>query len=106
MHNPECYTYRVQWSPEDDEYVGLCAEFPGLSHLDDTMTAALLGIADLVKSLVNDMDKAGEEPPEPINKRRYSGQQKIQLQKGTMPPTAQPYPEKHDYKKGVAAPVG
>jgi len=27
------YTYRVTWSEEDKEYVGLCAEFPGLSWL-------------------------------------------------------------------------
>ena len=28
------YTYRVTWSGEDREYVGLCAEFPSLSWLD------------------------------------------------------------------------
>jgi predicted RNase H-like HicB family nuclease len=25
------FTYRVTWSEEDGEYVGLCAEFPSLS---------------------------------------------------------------------------
>ncbi len=30
------YTYRVTWSEEDQEYVGLCAEFPGLSWLEET----------------------------------------------------------------------
>lgn len=25
------YTYRVTWSQEDGEHVGLCAEFPSLS---------------------------------------------------------------------------
>ena len=25
------FTYRVTWSPEDREHVGLCAEFPSLS---------------------------------------------------------------------------
>ena len=73
MQNPEHYTYRVQWSEEDGEYVGLCAEFAGLSHLDDTMEGALQGITALVKDIVNDMEKSGEEPPAPINKRRYSG---------------------------------
>ena len=24
------YTYRVTWSEDDDEYVGLCAEFPSI----------------------------------------------------------------------------
>lgn len=27
------YTYRVTWSDEDKEYLGLCAEFPSLSWL-------------------------------------------------------------------------
>ena len=28
------YTYRVTWSEEDQEHVGLCAEFPSLSWLE------------------------------------------------------------------------
>ena len=30
------YTYRVTWSAEDQEHVGLCAEFPSLSWLAPT----------------------------------------------------------------------
>ena len=29
-------TYRVTWSPEDNEHLGLCAEFPSLSWLVKT----------------------------------------------------------------------
>jgi hypothetical protein len=29
--NTKHYTYRVIWSPEDDEHLGLCAEFLSLS---------------------------------------------------------------------------
>jgi len=42
------YTYRVLWSEEDQEYVGLCAEFQLLSHLDETPEKAFAGIRDLV----------------------------------------------------------
>ena len=38
------YTYRVTWSEEDYEYVGLCAEFSSLSWLAKTPEAALKGI--------------------------------------------------------------
>ena len=38
------YTYRVVWSPEDGEYVGLCAEFPSLSWLSSDQTKALKGV--------------------------------------------------------------
>ncbi|PJA42533.1 MAG: toxin-antitoxin system HicB family antitoxin, partial [Lysobacterales bacterium CG_4_9_14_3_um_filter_62_6] len=31
--NTRHYTYRVIWSDEDVEFVGLCAEFPSLSWL-------------------------------------------------------------------------
>ena len=42
------YTYRVTWSEDDNEYVGLCAEFPSLSWLADTPEKALKGIRNLV----------------------------------------------------------
>ena len=30
------YTYRITWSPEDEEHLGRCAEFPSLSWLAPT----------------------------------------------------------------------
>ena len=42
------YTYRVTWSEEDQEYVGLCSEFPSLSWLEQDQIAALNGIRKLV----------------------------------------------------------
>ena len=30
------YTYRVTWSEDDQEHVGLCTEFPSLSWLEET----------------------------------------------------------------------
>lgn len=73
MTNTRHYTYRLIWSEEDREFVGLCAEFPGLSWLADTMEGALKGIARVVAGVVKDMQKSGEEIPEPISARRYSG---------------------------------
>ena len=49
------YTYRVIWSEEDQEYVGLCAEFPGLSWLAVTREGALSGIRQLVAEVVVDL---------------------------------------------------
>lgn len=45
------YSYHVIWSEEDNEYVGLCAEFPSLSWLDTDPSKALLGIIDVVTTL-------------------------------------------------------
>ena len=67
------YTYRVTWSEDDNEYVGLCAEFPSLSWLAKKPEEALKGIRKLVEDVVNDMQMEGEAVPEPIACRRYSG---------------------------------
>ena len=67
------YTYRVTWSEDDNEYVGLCAEFPSLSWLSSTPEAALKGIRKLVAEIVADMKSNEEIIPEPIACRQYSG---------------------------------
>ena len=67
------YTYRVTWSEEDGQYVGLCAEFPSLSWLADTQEAALAGIRDTVKQVIQDMQSTGEPIPQLLATRRYSG---------------------------------
>jgi predicted HicB family RNase H-like nuclease len=67
------YTYRVTWSEDDNEYVGLCAEFPSLSWLALTPETTLKGIRNLVAEIVADMKATGEEIPNPIACRSYSG---------------------------------
>ena len=52
MVNHKHYTYRVIWSDEDQEFVGLVAEFPSLSYLHKNQTNALKGIVDLVGQVV------------------------------------------------------
>jgi predicted HicB family RNase H-like nuclease len=67
------YTYRVTWSEEDREYVGLCAEFASLSWLASSPEKALRGIRGLVAEVVADLKKTGETVPEPLAGRRFSG---------------------------------
>ncbi len=67
------YTYRVTWSEDDHEYVGLCAEFPSLSWLAKTPETALKGIRKLVADVIKDLHENEENIPEPIACRRYSG---------------------------------
>ena len=67
------YTYRITWSEEDQEYVGLCAEFPSLSWLAETPDAALTGIRNVVAESIEDLQSQGESIPEPISCRQYSG---------------------------------
>lgn len=67
------YTYRVTWSEEDEEFVGLCAEFPSLSWLEAKPEKALLGILKLVKKTVADLKRQKKGIPEPLATRSYSG---------------------------------
>ena len=67
------YTYRVTWSEDDAEYVGLCAEFMSLSHLASTPEKALRGIRKVVADVVEDLAASGEAIPEPLSSRQYSG---------------------------------
>lgn len=73
MIDNDRYTYRVTWSDEDNEYVGLCAEFPSLSWLADNYEAALQGIRSVVSEVVADMKNNNESIPQPIATKRYSG---------------------------------
>ncbi len=67
------YSYRILWSEEDGEYVGLCAEFPSLSWLSKSQEAALRGIQKLVKDVIRDLKKSKEAIPEPLSLQNYSG---------------------------------
>ena len=76
------YTYRVLWSEEGQEYVGLCVEFPSLSWLAPSPEAALEGIRQLVADVVADMQANGETPPTPLSTKRYSGKFQSANEKG------------------------
>ncbi len=67
------YTYRVTWSEEDNEYVGLCVEFPSLSWLESTPEEALEGIRQVVADVVADLESNGESVPDPIAMKQFSG---------------------------------
>ena len=67
------YTYRVTWSDDDSEYVGLCAEFPSLSWLAATPEGALRGIRKVVADVVRDLRSHGDSVPEPLATRSFSG---------------------------------
>jgi len=73
------YTYRVTWSEQDDEYVGLCSEFPSLSWLASTPEAALEGIRQVVAGVVADLETSGDQVPEPIATRPYSGKFMVRI---------------------------
>ena len=77
--NIQHYTYRVTWSPEDGEHVGLCAEFASLSWLAKTPEAALKGIQKVVGDVVADMQTSGETIPAALAEKSYSGEFRVRI---------------------------
>ena len=73
------YTYRVTWSAEDGEHVGLCAEFPSLSWLAKTPEAALKGVRRVVAEVVADLQATGEDIPVPLAEKHYSGEFRVRI---------------------------
>ncbi len=73
------YTYRVLWSDEDEEFVGLCAELPSLSWLAPSREEALKGIVKVARQAVKDLASEGETIPAPRTDRRYSGVFKVRI---------------------------
>jgi predicted RNase H-like HicB family nuclease len=66
MIKNDYYTYRVTWSEDDHEYVGLCAEFSSMSWMAKAPEAASRGIRKVVAGIAKDMKADGEIPPEVI----------------------------------------
>jgi len=52
---------------------------PSLSWIAGDQIEALTGIRDLVAGVLSDMATAGDEPPEPIADRSYSGKFMVRL---------------------------
>jgi predicted HicB family RNase H-like nuclease len=77
--NTQHYTYRVTWSPEDQEHLALCTEFPSLSWLAKTPEAALKGIQKVVADVVADMQASGEPVPEALAEKNYSGEFRVRI---------------------------
>ena len=77
--NVNHYTYRVTWSPDDSEHVGLCTEFPSLSWLALTPEEALTGIRETVTAVVADMKSNGEPVPTPLSEKHYSGEFRVRI---------------------------
>ena len=72
-------TYRVTWSVEDGEHVGLCAEFPSLSWLAATPEEALSGVRKMVADVVADMESTGEPVPTALAEKHYSGEFRVRI---------------------------
>ena len=73
------YTYRVAWSAEDGEFVATCLEFPSLSWLAASQVDALQGLEAVVRDVVADLQAQGDQIPEPLSDRQFSGKFNVRV---------------------------
>lgn len=64
------YTYRVEWSAEDEAHIARALEFPSLIAHGDTTEQALSNIEQAVSETVKWMREVKETVPEPFGLKR------------------------------------
>ena len=79
MKSIDHYTYRVTWSQEDGEYLGLCVELPSLSWLAGSPAGALSGIRRVTAEAIADLQSNGEPVPMPLAEKHYSGEFRVRI---------------------------
>lgn len=69
----EKYTYRIEWSEEDNTHIARCLEFPSLITHGETAQSALKEMEFVVNESISWMREDGEQIPEPLSARKYKG---------------------------------
>lgn len=67
------YTYRIEWSEEDNCHVARCLEFPSLSAHGKTADAALREIEFVVNESINWLKEERATIPEPFGMKKFKG---------------------------------
>lgn len=75
------YSFKVFWSAEDNAYVAICPELPGVTALGDSEGEALREAKVAMELYVEDMLESGEALPEPQTARVFSGQTRLRISK-------------------------
>ncbi|MCK4795839.1 MAG: toxin-antitoxin system HicB family antitoxin [Spirochaetes bacterium] len=69
----EKYTYRIEWSEEDNTHIARCLEFPSLAAHGEKAEDALLEIEKVVEETIKWIEEEHEPIPEPLGLKKYKG---------------------------------
>ncbi|HSU15634.1 type II toxin-antitoxin system HicB family antitoxin [Longimicrobium sp.] len=73
------YSYAVRWSDEDEAYIAVCPDFPGLSAFGDTPADAVAELDVAVELAIETHEAEGWPLPMPSMAQEYSGQFRLRL---------------------------
>lgn len=72
-HDPDKYTYRIEWSDDDQLHIARCLEFPSLAAHGETSEKALKEIQFVVAESIRWIEEEGGVAPESLGARHYKG---------------------------------
>jgi len=67
------YTYRIEWSEEDQVFIARCLEFSGLAAHGDSTEAALNEIKIVVNESIKWLKEDNKPIPEPLGMKKFKG---------------------------------
>ncbi len=72
-NNIDKYTFRIEWSEEDNVHIARCLEFPPLSAHGATVVDAVQEIENVVRETIDWLKEKGEPIPTPFSLKKYRG---------------------------------
>ena len=79
----EKYTYRVEWSEEDQTHIARCVELSTLAAHGEKAADALIELEKVVFETINWMKEEGEEIPKALSTRKYKGNLTLRVPSNT-----------------------
>lgn len=73
------YTYQVQWSNEDEVFIGRVLEWDFLAAHGETKEQALDEIQTVVAFAIEESEADDDDYPEPLGDRDYSGRFNVRI---------------------------
>jgi predicted RNase H-like HicB family nuclease len=75
------YSCNVFWSANDDAYIAVCPEFPGLSAFGGTREEALAQLEVALELSIEAYESEGWQLPQPKEQAEFSGQFRVRMPK-------------------------
>lgn len=75
------YSVNIQWSDEDEGYIAVIPELPGVSAFGETPEEAVKEIELAKNAMLKVYEEDGCKLPEPETLKTYSGQTRIRIEK-------------------------
>ena len=72
-NNIDKYTFRIEWSEEDNVHIARCLEFPSLSAHGITVLDALQEIEIVVREAIDWLKEENEPIPTPFGLKKFRG---------------------------------